>query len=39
LQALEEIPGGLQLTWAITVEMEGQPRPALAAEWLGRFYR
>jgi acyl dehydratase len=39
LQAFEEIPGGMQLTWTLTVEIEGQTRPALAAEWLGRIYR
>jgi acyl dehydratase len=39
LQALEEIDGGWQLTWAVTVEVEGLPKPALVAEWLGRLYR
>ena len=38
LQAFEEIPGGVQLTWAVVLEIEGQSRPALAAEWLVRFY-
>ena len=39
LQALDEIDGGVQLTWAVTVEIEGQSRPALVAEWLTRLYR
>jgi acyl dehydratase len=39
LQAIEEVPGGAQLTWTITVEVEGQPKPAVAAEWLTRLYR
>jgi acyl dehydratase len=39
LQALEEIEGGLQLIWAVIVEIEGQPRPAVAAEWISRLYR
>jgi acyl dehydratase len=39
LQAMEEIEGGLQLTWAVIVEIEGHSRPALAAEWIGRLYR
>jgi acyl dehydratase len=39
LLALDEIDGGVQLTWAVTVEIEGQSRPALVAEWLGRLYR
>jgi acyl dehydratase len=39
LQAVEEVAGGVQLTWAVTVEVEGQEKPALAAEWLVRLYR
>jgi acyl dehydratase len=39
LDALEEIDGGVQLTWAVTVEVEGQPKPALAAQWLVRLCR
>jgi acyl dehydratase len=39
LQALDEIEGGFQLTWGVILEIEGQPRPALAAEWITRLYR
>jgi len=39
LQALAELDDGLQLTWLITVEVEGQPKPALVAEWLLRLFR
>ena len=39
LQSLEEVEGGIQATWAVTVEIEGAPKPAIAAEWLSRFYR
>ena len=39
LQAAEEIEGGLQCIWNVTVEIEGQPKPALVAEWIGRLYR
>lgn len=39
LGALEEITGGLQATWTISVEIEGQSKPALVAEWLTRMYR
>ena len=39
LQAVEEIECGLQCIWNITVEIEGQPKPALVAEWIARFYR
>ena len=27
-----------EVTWQVTVEVEGQEKPALVAEWLGRFY-
>jgi acyl dehydratase len=39
LQAFEEVPGGVQLTWLVTVEVENEPKPALVAEWLVRYYR
>ena len=39
LEAVEELDGGVQLTWAVSVEVEGQPKPALVAQWLVRFYR
>ncbi len=38
LQAVDDIDGGVQLTWLITVECEGCDKPALVAEWLGRLY-
>lgn len=31
-------PGELQVTLNVTVEIEGQDKPALIAEWLGRRY-
>jgi acyl dehydratase len=31
-------PGEVQSTLAVTVEIEGQDKPALVAEWLGRRY-
>lgn len=27
-----------EVTWLVTVEVEGSEKPALVAEWLGRFY-
>jgi acyl dehydratase len=27
-----------EVTWQVTVEVEGREKPALVAEWLGRFY-
>jgi len=39
LEAVEDVEGGVQLTWAISVEVECQPKPALVAQWLVRLYR
>jgi acyl dehydratase len=38
LQAVEEVPGGLQITWVVTMECEGQAKPVMVAESLSRFY-
>jgi len=38
LQSLEEIPGGQQLIWNITVECQGSDKPCCVAEWLVRYY-
>jgi len=38
LQSLDEIPGGQQLVWSITVEREGADKPCCFAEWLVRYY-
>jgi acyl dehydratase len=38
-QAVDEIPDGVQIAWLVTVEVEGQPKPALVAECLSRLYR
>ncbi len=38
LQSVEEIPGGRQLVWNITVEREGSDKPCCVAEWLVRYY-
>lgn len=38
LQAIEDISGGVQVTWNIVVEREGAEKPCLVAEWLGRSY-
>jgi acyl dehydratase len=39
LGALEELEDGVQLTWNVTVEREGETKPALVAEWIGRLLR
>ena len=38
LASLENIKGGSQLTWAVTVEREGSHKPACIAEWVTRQY-
>jgi acyl dehydratase len=38
LAALEEIRGGAQATWEVTVEREGGDKPCCVAEWLVRYY-
>ncbi len=38
LQDLQDVDNGVQLTWAVTVEIEGGKKPALYAEWLVRVY-
>lgn len=38
LQSVEDVPGGIQLTWSVTCETEGAQKPALVAEWLVRYY-
>ena len=38
LQNVEDISGGVQITWGVTVEREGSEKPCLVAEWLGRSY-
>ena len=38
LLSVEDFPGGVQAAWQISIELEGQDKPALVAEWLGRMY-
>ena len=38
LSELEEIKGGVQATWNVTIEREGGDKPCCAAEWLVRYY-
>jgi acyl dehydratase len=39
LVSAEEFEGGVQLTWAVTVEAEGSAKPCVVAEWITRAYR
>ena len=38
LAAIDDIAGGVQLTWQVTVEQEGETRPCCVAEWITRRY-
>jgi acyl dehydratase len=35
--AVHQVEGN-QVIWLITVELDGNPKPALAAEWITRYY-
>ena len=36
--AVEDVPGGVQLTWTVTIEAEGNEKPACVAETVSRRY-
>jgi len=38
LATVEEIRGGVQATWNVTVERDGGDKPCCVAEWLVRYY-
>ena len=38
IQKVEDIDGGAQFTWGVTVEVEGAPKPSVVAEWITRQY-
>jgi acyl dehydratase len=38
LQAVEDIPGGAQMTWQVTIEREGGDKPVCVAESIARRY-
>ena len=38
LGAFEDIDGGAQITWNVTVERENEGKPVLVADWLTRRY-
>jgi acyl dehydratase len=38
IEAVDEVKGGVQLTTANTIEIEGQERPAAVATFIARFY-
>ena len=36
--AVQAVDGGVQVTWKVTVEREGQEKPAAVVEWMVRYY-
>jgi acyl dehydratase len=38
LKEFQRIDGGVQLIWDVAMECEGQQKPVLVAEWVGRRY-
>jgi acyl dehydratase len=36
--AIEDVPGGVQLTWTVTIEAEGSDKPACVAESVSRRF-
>ena len=38
LQAVEDVPGGLQTKFLYTVECDAAPKPVCVAEWVIRYY-
>ncbi|HEY2931865.1 MAG TPA: MaoC family dehydratase [Acidobacteriota bacterium] len=39
LGAVEDVKGGVQATWDVTVEVEGSKRPCCVVQWLVRYYQ
>ncbi len=37
LVSLEDVPGGIQICWAMTIDVKDSSKPALVAEWLVRY--
>lgn len=35
---VETVDGGVQVTWKVTVEREGQEKPAAVVDWIVRYY-
>lgn len=38
VKRVEELQGGVQVTWAVALERDGSAKPCLIAEWLTRRY-
>jgi acyl dehydratase len=38
LQSLQEVAGGVEAVYGVTVEVEGEQKPCCVAEWMVRYY-
>jgi acyl dehydratase len=38
LAGLEDVDGGVQVTWGVTLEREGSQKPCAVVEWIVRYY-
>jgi acyl dehydratase len=38
LKKLDQIQGGVQMTWDVTIDREGDDKPCMVAEWVTRRY-
>ena len=36
--SVEQVDGGVQVVWQVTVERDGHDKPACVAEWIVRYY-
>jgi acyl dehydratase len=36
--SVKQVDGGIEIAWGVTVEIDGEAKPALAAEWIVRMY-
>jgi acyl dehydratase len=36
--AFENVPGGIQVTWDVSIEREGHEKPCCVAAWIVRYY-
>jgi acyl dehydratase len=37
IQSVEDVPGGVQMTTLVTIEVEGNPKPACVVESVSRY--
>jgi acyl dehydratase len=38
LQSLQDVGGGVEAVWGVTIQIEGEQKPCCVAEWMVRYY-